>query len=228
MRLQCAVLVAIMLTPVLAQRGGGMSGGHGPGGPGHGSPSRPNPPGAPGWGRHGFGSHGSWRGRRQNAPPIAYFYSPYAPWSDGSGCLPSPFPTYWTDPCNSYNNAGPYSDPTYANTPVLPPPPLPQEDQPIGAFTPPLAYQPDSRIPPKPESAPAGNAKRESQPDVENDGHEGYPALIVFKAGGMYSATKYWTKKHLLYFATTQGQTLYAPLADVDRIYPPQPAKMPR
>jgi hypothetical protein len=49
---------------------------------------------------------------------------------------------------------------------------------------------------------------------------DNYPALVVFKAGGMYSATKYWVKSQHLYFVTTQGETLYAPLAMIDHVYP--------
>ena len=50
---------------------------------------------------------------------------------------------------------------------------------------------------------------------------EEYPALIVLKPGAMYSARKYWVKNKNLYFETTQGETLYAPLALIDRLYPP-------
>ena len=36
----------------------------------------------------------------------------------------------------------------------------------------------------------------------------------------MYSVTKYWVKNKNLYFVTTQSETLYAPLAQIDRVYP--------
>ena len=103
------------------------------------------------------------------------------------------------------------------------PPALPQEEQPIVAAAPEIRL-PDSRTT-KPESAPAAEVKKDATPNAGNEGRDGYPALIVFKAGGMYSATNYWVKKTLLYFATTQGQTLFVPLADVDRIYPAQPPR---
>lgn len=49
---------------------------------------------------------------------------------------------------------------------------------------------------------------------------EEYPALIVLKPGGMYSVSKYWVKNKNLYFVTTQSEVLYAPLAQIDRVYP--------
>ncbi len=36
----------------------------------------------------------------------------------------------------------------------------------------------------------------------------------------MYSVTKYWVKNKNLYFVTTQSEVLYAPLAQIDRVYP--------
>ena len=43
--------------------------------------------------------------------------------------------------------------------------------------------------------------------------------IIVFKAGGMYSVTRYWVKNKNIYFVTTQGETLYAPLTQLKFVY---------
>ena len=48
-----------------------------------------------------------------------------------------------------------------------------------------------------------------------------YPALVTFRDGGVYSIAKYWVKNKNFYFVTPQGETLYVPVAQVDRIYPP-------
>jgi hypothetical protein len=66
-----------------------------------------------------------------------------------------------------------------------------------------------------PQAAPSICQQTEA-PVVE----ETYPALVVFKAGGMYSATRYWVKNKNLYFVTTEGKSLYAPLGQVDHVYP--------
>lgn len=228
MRLEYTLLLAIMLTPAAAQRGGGMPGGRGPGGPPPGFPSPgPNPPVTPGRGHSGFGQNGPWHGRGPYVPRTIFFYFPYVPWSDGSICSPSPFPTYWNDSCNGYNNPGP-SDPTLFANPPVPPPPILPEPQPIPDPAPLPAQASYFPTPQERELPPPASPKRDRPPNPGNDARESYPALIVLKAGGMYSATRYWVTKNMLYFATTQGQTLYAPLAEVDRIYPPQPASQPR
>jgi len=49
---------------------------------------------------------------------------------------------------------------------------------------------------------------------------ETYPAVLAFKAGGMYSVNKYWVRNKRIYFVTTQNETLYAPLAQLARVYP--------
>ncbi len=232
MRLGCAVLVAVMLTPAAGQRGGGMHGGGIPGGglrPGFPS-SMPNPPqmsGRGGWG-FGRGNRGNfWRGPR--TPRVTFFNWPYAPWLDPYGCEASPFPSYWNNACGMYSNQGAYPDPAaFQGMNEAPPQPLPPPEPMIGMETQPSANP--TPLPPSPANggATVQPSNLNESPSLSRGVVESYPALIAFKAGGMYSATEYWVKNKKLCFTTTLGENLCTPVSEVERIYPAQSARIVR
>jgi len=40
------------------------------------------------------------------------------------------------------------------------------------------------------------------------------------KKGGIYSVSRYWVELDILYFVTTEGETLYVPQCRVQQVYP--------
>ncbi len=253
MRPGCALLMArlSLRSRGRSQRGGGMRGGGMPGGggpagsrPGYPSPM-PNPGQRPGWGGRGSGNNfgNSWRWNRN--PRVTIFNWAYQPWLDPYGCAPSPFPSYWSDACNMYSNPGGYpggypgGDPggypggypdmgAFPSMSMAPPQPYPPPEPPINFESQP-APSPTPVLPSAANGRAAGEPPNASQSTgPSRDPVEGYSALIVFKAGGMYSASNYWVKNKRLYFNNTQGETLYAPLSEVERLYPAQPGRNAR
>jgi hypothetical protein len=227
MKLRTALLLTIMSLAAVAQRGAAPAG-RSPGGfPSGGSSSRwgqfPNP----GWRPGGQGPW--WRGHN----PLT-FYGPAVSWFGppwfGNPCA-AMFPT---DPfslidniCypNSYPMA-PWGSPTADASmpplpPLLPPPPM--------LLPAPTGNEPNSSPEPPRGNVTADHAAAhpasEASPQVPAPQQQEYPALIVLKPGGMYSATKYWVKNKNLYFITTQSETLYTPLSLVDRVYPASKAR---
>ncbi|HUK18163.1 MAG TPA: hypothetical protein VLW65_17175 [Bryobacteraceae bacterium] len=224
MRVRLVLLLAILPVAGLAQRGGGGTG-FAPGGF---RPGRPAP--MPGQGQRGFGRNPLWgrRGYRPFAP--ATFY--YNPWLDPLGCASPFFPVI---PSYGFCNGGSY------------PPPQPDASPPTNVIMlPPQPYLPmpgpfpigDEPGPDDLSNAPQASAAITHQKDeaavpvvvskpplasplVEDE----YPPVLVFKTGGMYSVRKYWIKNKTLYFVTTQGETLYAPLALLERVNPGKTAK---
>jgi hypothetical protein len=240
MKLRTGLVLAIMSLAAVAQRGaapaGRSAGGFPSGGfPAGGSSSRWGQ--FPDSGRRAFGK-GPW-GRWRTpltfyGPALSWFGSPWF----GNGnpcalmfptdpfslidniCYPNSFPTApWGSPTAPWGS--PTAEMAMPQLPPLPPPP------PLFA-PPPLSEEPNSA----PESRPressvpdhAAHPSSEVLPPQPAPQQE-YPALIVLKPGGMYSATKYWVKNKNLYFITTQSETLYAPLSLIDRVYPASKAR---
>jgi hypothetical protein len=46
-----------------------------------------------------------------------------------------------------------------------------------------------------------------------------HPPIVVFKDHSAFTVTRHWTTGETFYFTTTQGETLEAPLVEVERIY---------
>ena len=230
MRVRLALLLAILSLAGLAQRGGGGTG-FAPGGF---QPGRPLPtpgPGQPGFGRNPLWG---WRGYRRFAP--ATFY--YNPWLDPFGCASPFFPVI---PSYGFCNGGSYLPPQPDAVPptnviMLPPqpylpvpPPFPFGEEP-GADDFSNAPQASAAIDHRTEEtkAPVGQSMERpgSQAPLPSAAvPDEYPPVLVFKTGGMFSVRKYWVKNKKLYFVTTQGQTLYAPLASLERVNPGKTAK---
>ena len=228
MKLRTALLLAIMSIAVIAQRGAAPAG-RSPGGfPSGGSSSRwgqfPNS----GWRGPGKGPWGRWRGPLTfYGPALSWFGSPWF----GNPCALM-FPT---DPFSLIDNIcypnsfpmAPWGSPTAEMAtpqlpPLLPPPPLPAP--------PPPSNETSSAPEPRPQAnSPADHSATQSaseiSPPLPTPQQQEYPALIVMKPGGMYSATKYWVKNKNLYFITTQSETLFAPLSLIDRVYPASKAR---
>jgi hypothetical protein len=223
MNVRPAVLVATMSLAAVAQRGA-MPAGHMPGGsPSGGSSMGWNPFPNPGWRPPGRGPIGRWQLPLTFYGPGTSWFGP--PWF-GNPCA-SMFPT---DPFSLIDNicyptsypTGPWGDQTVDAAlpqlpPLLPPPPL--------LAPPPTGNEPTS-APERRSNAGAAADHDTTRPAADASTaapapqQEEYPALIVLKPGGMYSATKYWVRNKNLYFTTTQGEVLYTPLAQVDRLYP--------
>jgi hypothetical protein len=228
MRFRSAVLLAALSLAAVAQRGA-MSGGHMSGGgfPSGGSPLRCPLPGRPI--SPGRGPFGRWHN------PVTLWGAP-VPWLGGflcpsglpadpftGACYPAYYPTY---PSAPFDNS--MSGMAMGDQPApLPPPPLlpmpPMGNEPAAAqepAEPPRAnFGIEHRVKGREESDGAGSHADQAAPPARPV-PEDYPALIVLKPGAMYSATKYWFKNKNLYFVTTQGETLYTPIAMIDRLYP--------
>jgi hypothetical protein len=223
MKLRTGFVLAIMSLAAVAQRGAAPAG-RSPGGfPSGGSSSRwgqfPNS----GWRPAGRGPWGRWRTPLTFYGPSLSWFGP--PWF-GNPCA-AMFPT---DPFSIIDNIcyptsypmAPWGTPTVDTVmpqlpPLLPPPPL--------LLPPPMGVEPAlAPAPPAQGSSAAhhdaADQARELSTPPPVPQQQDYPALIVLKPGGMYSATKYWVKNKNLYFATTQGEVLYTPLEQVERVYP--------
>ncbi len=228
MKLRLAVLLATMYLAAAAQRGS-MPAGHMPGGstPGGRMPGwKPSP--SPGW-RPSPG-RGPWWSRRS---PLT-FYAPLYPWFGAAPCAGfAADPFFLPGACNpGYYPPAPMGNPMSDmampdQPPLLPPPPFlplpPMGNDPTAAPEPPNPSQagpPTDRQVNGREAFVSANQQAYQAPPPTPAVPEEYPALIVLKPGGMYSARKYWVKHKNLYFETTQGETLYAPLAMIDRLYP--------
>jgi hypothetical protein len=62
---------------------------------------------------------------------------------------------------------------------------------------------------------------RECQPALPAAiGGDDHPAVVVMKKGGIYSVSRYWVERDILYFVTTEGETLYVPQCRVQQVYP--------
>ena len=224
MKVRSAVLLAAMSLMAAAQRGA-MTG-HMPGGP----PSGGSSPGwgrFPNWGRPvspGRGPFGRWRS------PRTLFGAP-VPWF---GACPSGFPAdpfyLYANACNpAYYPQGPSESPMNDmampdQPPLLPPPPLlpfpPMGNEPTVTQEPRNPPQVSYSTEGQHETSVGAGLRASQAPLPARAVPEEYPALIVLKPGGMYSVTKYWVKNKNLYFVTTQSEVLYAPLAEIDRVYP--------
>lgn len=161
--------------------------------------------------------------RRHNAFGLLLPYWPaFNPWFGAAGCAPPFFPGFLDDPfaggCNPPYNPPPPPlnvSPT-TNVTVVPPPPAP----PV-----PFAGDPGP-ITEQPTSAPEGSSSDSSRlhsyqaPSPEPVILDEYPPVIVLKTGSAFSITKYWIKNQNLYFLTPSGDTFYAPLALLERVYP--------
>lgn len=223
MKLRTASLLAIMSLAAIAQRGAAPAGRSAGGGLSGGSSSRwgqfPNQ----GWRPPGRGLWGRWRNPLTFYGPGSSWFGP--PWFGNPCALMFP-----TDPFSLIDNIcypnsypmEPWGSPAAETAmpplpPLLPPPPLP--------LPAPAGNWPNSLLEPRPRASAAadpGAAHQTNQASISAPSPQQteYPALIVLKPGGMYSATKYWVKNKNLYFVTTQSEVLYAPLALIDRVYP--------
>jgi hypothetical protein len=215
-----------MSLAAVAQRGAAPAGRMAGGFPSGGSSSRwgqfPNP----GWRPSGRGPWWRWRNPLTFYGPATWFGPPWF----GNPCA-AMFPT---DPFSLIDNIcypNSYPGPSWGgqpaemaipqSPPLLPPPPL--------LAPPPMGNEPTSAPAPRPQvnsdsDHGAVRPPSEVSPPAPPPQQE-YPALIVLKPGGMYSATKYWVKNKNLYFVTTQSETLYAPLSLIDRVYPASKAR---
>lgn len=233
MKLRTALLLAIMSLAAVAQRGAAPAarapGGFPSGGfPSGGSSSRwgqfPNS----GWRGPGKGPWWRWRTPLTfYGPALSWFGSPWFgnpcalmfptdPFSLVDNiCYPNSFPAEpWGSP--NADMVMPQLPPPLPPPPLLPPPPIGNEPN----------FPPE---PPPQASSPADHGATQSasavSPPAPPPQQQEYPALIVLKPGGMYSASKYWVKNKNLYFVTTQSENLYAPLSLVDRVYPASKAR---
>lgn len=222
MKVRSAVLLAAMSLAAAAQRGA-MPAGRMPGGsPSGGSLLRcpfPNP------GRSISPGRGpSWRWRN----PITLWGAP-VPWLGGFVC-PSGFPADpFTGLCNPANYPpAPFDNPMSGvampdQPPLLPFPPM--DNEPTAAQAPRNPPQVSYATQHQHETSAGPGLQAYQAPLPARAVPEEYPALIVLKPGGMYSVTKYWVKNKNLYFVTTQSEVLYAPLAQIDRVYPASKAR---
>jgi hypothetical protein len=228
MKVRSAVLLAVMSLVAAAQRGATPVGRIPVGFPSGGSSLRcpfPNTgrPISP-------GRSPSWRWRN----PITLWGAP-VPWLGGSVC-PSGFPA---DPFTGACNPAYYPPTPFDNSmsgmampdqpPLLPPPPLlpfpPMGNEPTAAQEPPYPPQVNSAAERQREASAGPGMQASQAPLPARAVPEEYPALIVLKPGGMYSVTTYWVKNNNLYFVTTQSEVLFAPLAQIDRVYPSSKAR---
>ncbi|HKE25740.1 MAG TPA: hypothetical protein VKB88_25450 [Bryobacteraceae bacterium] len=208
--MRVAVLVVAGCFGAAAQHVGGMPPGNGGGGSGWGHPSPVRPPFKGigrkpwwGWNRNsgfglftGYGSSPWW----YNTPLCASPLFPLAPNCDFGG-----------ESGDSAYDQPPPPTPSPINLMVMPsPPPMPV---PVPV---PVAKVPAPDDAPNPPQTASNYQAPPPIPAVP----EVYPPLIVLKTGGMYSITKYWIKGKTLYFVTTAGDTLYAPLAQFDQLIP--------
>ena len=137
------------------------------------------------------------------------------PWLGTPLCASPLFPL--APDCSQFfgGNQGAFPPPTVNANPttnliVVPPPPPPPVPVPIasGSNDNVLDLQQANAAPRPADYREARGIQDES------------PPIIVLKTGGMYSITKYWIRGRTLYFQTTAGDTLYAPVTQLDRVIP--------
>lgn len=172
----------------------------------------------------GIGGNPWWGGRRGYAPYLTYWS--YPAWFDTPLCASPLFPLAPTcsygDAFGATNYPAPPSNVAPpVNVTVLPapqpaPPPVPLTSG-SGADVPPdsspatvangegskVGSRVDSQAPPPCKSA------------VQNEFH---PMIVL--TTGVYSINKYWINNKSIYFETTSGDTLYAPLTHLVRLVP--------
>jgi hypothetical protein len=104
-----------------------------------------------------------------------------------------------------------------------PPPPLPlpinSEPEPADISDSSGANSTDSHLPNSIATFHAGSTEPPAQASCNSTVPEKFAPLLVLKTG-VYSVNKYWVKKKILYFETTSGDSLYAPLSLLERIVP--------
>ena len=219
MRIRLTVLLAAISLCGAAQHLGGMPAGHGGGGNGWGNPFPMRPP-FPGTGK------GPWLGGRRNAgfgPNVGF--GVYPGWFNTPLCASPLFPLA---PSCSFGDVsgGDYEPPPPANPAptinVIVPPAPPPVPLPIPIMNRPSAdaLSAIDRQAGGPETFGGEAAGSQEAPGASATVGDDCPPLIVLKTGGMYSITRYWVKKSTLYFETTAGDTLYAPLTSLDRMMP--------
>lgn len=139
---------------------------------------------------------------------------PVVPWFVG----PAPAPTWFYPPFGN----GPYNAGIDAPDPGVASLMAPPQQSAVEAAGPVPTIRPGAKL----GNLPAASSGEQTvfhlqqtpipSPVVQDE----YPPVIVLKTGGAYSVTKYWVKNGNLHFVTTQGESRYAPLALVDRVYP--------
>jgi hypothetical protein len=229
---------------------GGAPGGFQPGRPSPGpGPGKPGFGRGSGWGWRGQRGVGGpivwpvfpWFGAPLCAPgmyPDALSYWPsggncnpdaFAPQSQGvspvTNVIVNPVPPYFPPPYLPPPGAGPTGDePTAGDIDApLPPSSAPPNFAPPSSALPSATPTSSSAHPPDEHKAPSGQGAAGDTsyraPYTSPAAEEPVP-IIVFKTGGMYSVSRYWVKNKNLYFVTTEGETLYAPLALLKFVYP--------
>ena len=182
---------------------GGSSAGR-PAGPGKTGPGTPQRPGM-GWQHPWRGQGGPWF-----SPQATYW--PFVPWFNGTSSMP------WTSAASPYPL---FSDGLRAAdyAPAAPPNEVaPQVNAPA-----PINGTPSETLTSDGSTASANEdtgarfyQSTVAAPVVLDE----YPSLVVLKSGGVYGATKYWTKAKTFYFRTPTGQTFRVPLKQLEQIYP--------
>lgn len=164
------------------------------------------------WGGHGSGLDG--------VRPVFPWRVPSAYSAFGlSGCLlaPSPvelYPLFASQYCGSLAYPPQTDVPQPSNVVVLPPAYVPTIAPELSSDSP--DRSPISDHAPGPPATFHFSQTPSPSPIVLNE----YPALVVFRSGGVYSVAKYWLKKNRFYFVTPWGETLYTPAGQVQHIYP--------
>ena len=225
MRLRLAALLAMISLCALAQRGGGVPMGRTGGGRGWGG-QRPIPPRFPGIGRN------QWRAGQPGFGPYVSNW-PLPMWFDTPLCASPLFPLApncsFGDPAGSaYYPPPPLNAAPPVNVIVTPAPqPLPLP-APVAIPTAPgpddLSNSPQAGFNATSSTNPtgisqAGNVDGQARPLCNSAVPDKFPPLIVLKTGA-YSINRYWIKNKTLYFETTSGDSLSAPLSLLERIIP--------
>lgn len=188
-----------------------MRGGWGPPGPNPGPMPLPMPgPGRnPWWGGHrnttrSFGTY--WPTAPAFATPLCA--SPLFPLAPNCSTGDAGASDYYPQESNA-----PPAINLFVSPPALPllPPPEPSAGQAAGENRNPVPAASH-------EVTQAATSQHQEVPVRTTAADESYPPVLVLRTGGMYSITRYWTKGKTLYFETTAGDTLYAPLDSLDRV----------
>lgn len=223
MRLRLAVLSTMVSLCLVAQRGGGTPMGRTTGGGRWGS-SSPIPPRFRGIGRNRW-----WGGQ----PSVGQYVTawPFPTWFDTPLCASPLFPL--APSCSFGDTAGstyypppPLNPGPSVNVTVIPAPqssPSPAQSTSVPGASDPSNSLPDASLNTYPtnsaEISQAGSADFQARSGCSSPVQDKLPPLIILKTGA-YSVNKYWVKNKTLYFETTSGDTLYAPLSLLERILP--------
>ena len=220
MQFRVAVLLAAMPFGAMAQHAGGMPGSGGGGRGGWGSPT-PGPPRFPGFGHHPLGG-----GRSGFGAPMSFGSSPS--WFNTPLCASPLFPL--APNCGSFGDPGGGMGyypppPIYVNPTVnvTAPAPVPSAVADTSGADASVLYGAPQTGPATAAPADSGRliqADSAAYPPRISSADDKCPPLIVLKTGGMYSIKRYWIRGQTLYFETTASDTLYAPLALLERIIP--------